>query len=420
MATLPARATPKASAAAPIAPTMIGGLLRSLAVIYRLDLSGPSADALAAAYRDTIGEHPEDVVRRAGDILRATRTFPTFPTPAEIVGAILSAYEQLGVPMSPDAARLAELRQTSDRYVAGPDGRKRFLPGLTLGVLHFQKLTGHHGNGVLEAVPIATVEHVERAVREVSDRKPDVAFQSGGRKDATLGWLLSAVELRAFEVAAFERYGAADAQCGGPVAVYGVRDHSRPPPDNGERLEFASRWVCLSQAVVDSVLDGHPMLAWRPRDIPQPGWPKRHVEPADVPLAPPPCRDKALARLRQAFRSMTLLADLVTGPAAEAVSEAKPDPHGRERWRLGVRHYGTGLQQAFEAAFRGEAARLAGELAAQQQAETERIAKITAEHDEREQARRRREAERDRRLAGITLEQREACLAIEAEHECPF
>lgn len=107
---------------APSTLSPLGEMIQSLTTVFRLDAAVMSdtraRQAIGDAYRDVIGQHSEEILARARRILLATRKFPTFPTPAEVADAILSAYENLGLPMSPDALRLNEDRMTSERYLA--------------------------------------------------------------------------------------------------------------------------------------------------------------------------------------------------------------------------------------------------------------------------------------------------------------
>jgi hypothetical protein len=216
-------------------------LLASIGVNFRPELpTGVDQGQWGRSYAAAIGQHPAEVLALAGQIIIASRSYQTFPQPAEIIGAILNAYGQLGVPMSPDAVRLQDLRQSSDRYVAGADGRRRFLSGLKLGVIKFHALAGHHGNQVLDEIDIAAVAHVELAILDVSrevDKLDEIA----------IGDLLRRIAARADELAAFETFGSAEAQCGGPVARHGD-------------IEFKSKWVCLSQAFIEGLIARHPTL----------------------------------------------------------------------------------------------------------------------------------------------------------------
>jgi hypothetical protein len=205
---------------------------------FRPDLPvGADQAQWGRSYAAAIGQHPPEVLERAVQIIIASRSYTTFPQVAEFIGATLTAYQQLAVPLSPDAIRLQALRQPSE-YLAGKDGRQRFAANQELARIKFNRVTGKHGNQVLEAVSIATVEHVERAVLEVSKAVADV-------KEIALGTLLDRIADEADKLAAFEKFGPVEAQCGGPVAERGT-------------IRFAS--VCLSQSFVEALIAEHAAL----------------------------------------------------------------------------------------------------------------------------------------------------------------
>jgi hypothetical protein len=293
--------TTKRADLAPIATTP--HLLASLADHFDL----PSDDAnWKSTYAAAVGHHPPEVLALASQIIVATRQFTTFPQPAETIAAILNAYSKLGVPMSPDAIRLQDLRQSSDRYVAGADGRRRFLSGLKLGLVQFHALTGHHGNQVLNDVPIATVEAVERAVL-------DIGKAVANKDEIALGTAIDLVAQRADELAAVEQFDRVDAQCGGPVAELG-------------EIEFRSRWVCLSQQFIIGVIARHPELRMQFDPFADYRTPIR--EPSDL---------EAWRRLERLFREMA------SGTSDRYGQTARVQPNPRT--------YGRGLQADFEKQF---------------------------------------------------------------------
>jgi hypothetical protein len=186
--------TTKRAELLPINPTTTPQLLATLC-----DHFAPPASAdrqWRASYAEAVGQHPAAVLARAQQIIIATRQFTTFPQPAETIGATLTAYQRLGVPMSPDAIRLQAVRQPSE-YVAGKDGRQRFAANQELARIKFNRVTGKHGNQVLEAVSIATVE---RAVLEVSKAVATL-------DEIALGTVLDRIADEADKLAAFEAFG---------------------------------------------------------------------------------------------------------------------------------------------------------------------------------------------------------------------
>jgi hypothetical protein len=271
-------------------------LLASLGVNFRPDLpAGVDQGQWGRSYAAAIGQHPANVLERTQQIIIASRSYQTFPQPAEIIGAILNAYGQLGVPMSLDAVRLQDLRQSSDRYTAGADGRRRFLSGLKLGVIKFHALTGHQGNQVLDEIEIATVEHVEQAFIDVSrdvDKLDEIA----------IGDLIRRIANRSDAIAALATFGPVEAQCGGPIAEHG-------------EIEFSSRWVALSQAFVGGLIAKHQALRF-PSNV----WHYSHGRPE-----PEPTDGNAWERLQSLFW--------------QHCHEANP------------RRYGRGLQADFEGRF---------------------------------------------------------------------
>lgn len=335
--------------------TSIGSMLAALARVYRLELAdNPEAKkALASAYREVVGEHSEEILDTARQIILATRIYPTFPTPGEVCGAILSAYEKSGLPLSEDGKRLTELRSTSDRYVAGADGRKRFVAKLSLGLVGFHKLTGHDGNRILDAVDIATVDHVERTIDTVS-KNPKLR-PTEHSPDMALGDLRERLEATTFEVAAFDKFGPLAEQCGNDIATYEALDVDRRMP---KRVAFSAKWIGASGCLVDELIAAYSALLTPPRDV--------HLEHlrshfTDVE------QSIAVWRLHQVFQGFT------GGGQASFRSDAPALVHSRYRcphystgwnegWVLGVRHYGRGLQAAFEKQFQLEVEKLAARL----------------------------------------------------------
>lgn len=202
-------------------------LLIEVSKLFPPQLSaGQNLNEFVAAVAHLIGHHPDAVLHKAYRILTLSRRFPAFPAVAEIADAILAAYGKLSLPFSPDAQRMQADREALDtsRYRAGSDGRRRFSSGARLGNVHFHRIEAHHANMVLDEVPDANPEHVERAVIEASDTLKSKIVYSGQdsvpmKREVTLAAVHRELRRLVADLVRRERHGEVEAQCGGPVAV---------------------------------------------------------------------------------------------------------------------------------------------------------------------------------------------------------
>ncbi len=186
---------------------------------------------------DAIGQHPEAVIRAAHSVLVSTARFA--PVPAEIIEAILAAYDQLGIEYSPDALRhLSYRKPVSRRYYVNADGRRWFHDDARIIGIGYVHITGAHGNLVVRDVPETDARGVDEAFVKISSNrcwKPGLRSES----EATVAYVLDHARREARRAACYAKFGPPETLCGGPVFE-----------------GLTSTFVALSRAAVDAALEG--------------------------------------------------------------------------------------------------------------------------------------------------------------------
>ena len=189
---------------------------------------------------ETVGDHPVEVLTEARSILLSTNSFA--PTPKEFVDAVLAAYGRCKLPFSDDAKRhLAYRKKTSHRYVTDENGRQRFIDDVKLGAIAFVSLAGVHANMIMDALPFATVDDIEKALIATSD-------QLGKKENTTLKDIVKAMEFHAVVANAYRNHGKPADLCGGPVA----------DDNHSYKTKFKSPFLALSTAFVDKMREQYP------------------------------------------------------------------------------------------------------------------------------------------------------------------
>jgi hypothetical protein len=87
-------------------------LLGDIAKFFETRMTEEQFNKRIAAFVDQLGNHPPVITKQALGILINTRTFPVYPTYAEISAAILDAHRQLWLPLSAAAKRLSDYSKT--------------------------------------------------------------------------------------------------------------------------------------------------------------------------------------------------------------------------------------------------------------------------------------------------------------------
>lgn len=189
---------------------------------------------------ETVGDHPIDVLTEARSILLSTNSFA--PTPKEFVDAVLAAYTRCKLPLSEDAKRhLAYRKKTSTRYITGENGQQRFIDDAKLTAISFVSVAGIHANMVMDALPFATVDDIEKALIVTSD-------QLGKKESTTLKDILKAMEFHAVVANAHRVHGKPADLCGGPVA----------DDNTSYKTKFKAPFLALSAAFVDKMREQYP------------------------------------------------------------------------------------------------------------------------------------------------------------------
>jgi hypothetical protein len=193
---------------------------------------------------ETVGEHPAQILIEARSVLMSTSQFA--PTPKEFVDAVLAAYTRCKLPLSEDAKRhLAYRKKASTRYITGENGSQRFVDDAKLGAISFVSIAGVHANMVMDALPFATVDDIEKSLIATSD-------QFGKKDSTTLKDVLKALEFHAVVANAYRNHGKPTDFCGGPVAE----------DNQSYQTKFTSPFLALSKAFVDKMRAEYPKAMW--------------------------------------------------------------------------------------------------------------------------------------------------------------
>lgn len=239
----------KAGALAPAMPNVKSA--KMVAVIAgELPPTLREGQSIKAWLQDTsefIGQHPEPVLVDACEAIRSTQRF--MPSKAEIIQNVLDAYQRLGVALSDDAKRhLSYRRKMPARYTLNDHGEKRFADDAKVTLIGYFTLQGPQANIIIDAMPGATVEDVEKAIAPVAKAMKSLSDR------VTADDVLDRFRHEVAVQIAYRVHGDPAAQCGGAAAEVFGRSKS---------FLLASPWFALSQGFVDRMRDRYPYARCR-------------------------------------------------------------------------------------------------------------------------------------------------------------
>lgn len=242
----PANIVPRRAEAVPAASQPLASSKKMVALVFAelqptLPVGMDERSYLVDTY-EFIGDHPDVVLKSAYEAIRSTYSFA--PKKAEIIQAILNAYLRLGIPLSPDAKRHASYRKKLPaRYAISDAGEKRFADDAKVTLIGYFTLQGPQANIIIDSMPGATVEDVEKAIQPVAK-----ALKGLGDKVAADD-VLDRFRHEVAAQIAYRTHGDPAEQCGGQVAEVFGRSKS---------FVLTSPWFALSQTTVDRLRDRYP------------------------------------------------------------------------------------------------------------------------------------------------------------------
>ncbi len=188
-----------------------------------------------------VGAHPEVVLANALEAIRSTFVFS--PKKAELIDAILKAYQRLGVVLSDDAKRHLSYRQKMpERYTLNANGEKRYAEDTKVVLVGYFVVHGPQANLILDHTPGAIVDDFEKSISPVS-----AAF--AGREKVAGGDVLERFKTEVKIQCAYRLHGTPADNCGGQVAML---------PAGSKMAPLSSIWVALSEDFVNRMRDAYP------------------------------------------------------------------------------------------------------------------------------------------------------------------
>lgn len=188
-----------------------------------------------------VGTHPEVVLANALEAIRSTFTFS--PKKAELIDAILKAYQRLGVVLSEDAKRHLSYRQKMpERYTLNGNGEKRYAEDTKVTLVGYFTVQGPQANLIIDRTPGAIVEDFEKSIAPVT-----AAF--AGKEKIAGGDVLERFKTEVKIQCAYRLHGTPADNCGGPVAML---------PAGNKIVPLSSIWVALSEDFVNRMRDAYP------------------------------------------------------------------------------------------------------------------------------------------------------------------
>jgi hypothetical protein len=238
-----------------LAPVMPSVPSRKMLAIIAEDLTPSLPEGMSPGQwldrtESFVGQHPEMVLTSAMEAILSTFQFS--PKKAEIIDAILKAYQRLGVALSDDAKRhLSYRKKMSDRYTLNADGVKRFADDAKITLVGYFTFQGPQANIILDALEKAgtdaIVDDVEKAIEPVQRY-----FK--GKEKSPGDEVLERFNIETRIQAAYRIHGEPADHCGGLVATV---------PAGSKLVPLTSTWVAMSEQFRDRMRERYPFARVR-------------------------------------------------------------------------------------------------------------------------------------------------------------